>query len=463
MKTIEVTTPYDNKLIQTIELVDSKVISKALDDAYEYYINKDKWLKKYEIISILEKTILIMEDRFESLILIAVQEGGKPYIDSKIEVQRAIGGIKVAIEYLGNYKGETIPMGHTISSDNRIAFTIKEPIGVVVAISAFNHPLNLAIHQIIPAIAVGAPVIIKPSTRTPLSALNFVKILHEAGLPKNMCQAYACDRIAGELLVTSPKSAFLTFVGSANVGWHLNSIASAGTRVALEHGGVAPVIINNDASIDKLIPLIVKGGFYHAGQVCVSVQRVYIHKDIINDVASKLVKETIKLKVGNPLDETTDIGPLITHSEVNRIESWVDEAKNNGATILCGGKRLNDSCYEPTIILNPKADDMVSKVEVFGPVICLYPFDDINDALNSANSLDVSFQAAIFTQNIDIALRVSKKIDATAIMINDHTAFRIDWMPFGGAKTSGLGMGGIIHAMEEMSNEKMIVIKSDSL
>jgi acyl-CoA reductase-like NAD-dependent aldehyde dehydrogenase len=463
MKIMKVTTPYDNKLIQTVEIVDSKTISKALDDAYEYYINKNKWLKKYEIIKILEKTISIMEDRFESLILIAVKEGGKPYIDSKIEVQRAIGGIKIAIEHLGSYKGETIPMGHTISSDNRLAFTIKEPIGVVVAISAFNHPLNLAIHQIIPAIAVGAPVIIKPSTRTPLSALNFVKILHEAGLPKNMCQAYTCDRIASELLVSSPKSAFLTFIGSANVGWHLNSISSPGTRVALEHGGVAPVIINNDASIDKLIPLIIKGGFYHAGQVCVSVQRVYIHKDIIDDVTSKLVKETIKLKIGNPLDKKTDIGPLITYNEVDRIENWVDDAKNNGAIILCGGKRLNDSCYEPTIILNPKADDMVSKNEVFGPVICLYSFDNINDALNSANSLDVSFQASIFTQNIDIALKVSKKIDATAIMINDHTAFRVDWMPFGGAKTSGLGMGGIINTMEEMSNEKMIVIKSNSL
>ena len=463
MKTIDVTTPYDNTLIKTVNVQSTEQIQNALDKAYDYYTNQEKWLKKYEIIEIFEKTITIMEERFESLINIAASEGGKPYVDSKVEVQRAISGIKVAIEHMGNHKGETIPMGHTVSSDNRLAFTIKEPIGVVVAISAFNHPLNLTIHQVIPAIAAGAPVIIKPSTRTPLSALNFVDILHEAGLPENMCQAFVCDRAAGELLVTSPKSAFLTFVGSANVGWHLNKIASPGTRVALEHGGVAPVIINKDASIEKLIPLITKGGFYHAGQVCVSVQRVYVHKDIIEDISQKLVNEAVKLTVGDPLLEETEVGPLITHSEVNRVEQWVDEAKNNGATILCGGKRISESCYEPTIILNPKSDDMVSRAEVFGPVICLYSFDDINEALKSANSLEVSFQAAVFTQDIDIALKSSRKLNATAVMVNDHTAFRVDWMPFGGAKTSGLGMGGIVHAMDEMSNEKMIVIKSDSL
>ncbi|CAA6814756.1 MAG: Non-phosphorylating glyceraldehyde-3-phosphate dehydrogenase (NADP) (EC [uncultured Sulfurovum sp.] len=463
MKTINVEMPYNGEIIERVEVHGKEVIEKALENAYAYYLNQEKWLKKYEIISILEKTIKIMEERFESLVILATREGGKPYMDSKVEVERAISGIKVAIENMAQHKGEVIPMGHTKSSDGRLALTIQEPIGVVVAISAFNHPLNLTVHQVIPTLAVGAPVIIKPSTRTPLSAINLVKILHEAGLPKAMCQVFVCDREAGEWLVKSPKSAFLTFVGSAKVGWHLNRIASDGTRVALEHGGVAPVIIDKDANIDALIPLITKGGFYHAGQVCVSVQRVYVHEEIIKEVSKKFSVLASQLKVGDPLAKDTEVGPLISHAEVNRIEAWVNEAKENGAKVLCGGKRISESCYEPTLLLNPKKSDKVSTQEVFGPVVCLYAFSDIEEAYKDANALEVSFQAAVFTKNIDTALKSAKRLNATTVMVNDHTAFRVDWMPFGGAKQSGLGMGGIVHAMKEMSNEKMLVIKSEVL
>ena len=463
MKTIEIRNPFNNTLIEKVTLQSETEVQAALDLAYNAYLDQKNWLLKYEIIKILEKTMEIMSSRIEELTIIAANEGGKPYIDSKVEVARAINGIKVAIEHMGSFEGKEVAMGHTPSSANRMAYTMKEPIGVVLSISAFNHPLNLAIHQVVPAIAVGSPVIIRPSASTPLSTINFINILYEAGLPKQFAQVVVCDRVAAENMVKSPKISFLSFIGSGAVGWHLNSVVAPGTRVALEHGGVAPVIVEKDADIEELIPALLKGGFYHAGQVCVSVQRVFVHQSIIGEVTQQMVDGAKKLIVGDQLDPKTEVGPIISHKENERIALWVDEAIQEGAELLCGGEKLSDSCYKPTILLNPSQNSKVSKEEVFGPVVCLYSYDDIEDAFTLANSLEVSFQAAVFTKNIDTALAAVKRLNATTVMVNDHTAFRVDWMPFGGAKASGLGMGGIPHSMQEMSKEKLMVIKSASI
>jgi len=463
LETIKVTSPYSGELLQEIKVANKNDIDNALNLARDVFENQDKWLAKYERVAILEKTVEIMKSRIEELTLIAVKEGGKPYIDSKVEVERAINGVKLAIEHMGSFEGKEVAMGHTVSSVNRMAYTMKEPIGVVVAISAFNHPLNLAVHQTVPAIAVGSPVIIKPSETTPMSALNFVEILYEAGLPKAWCQVVVCHREEAEYLATNTKVDYLTFIGSAKVGWYLNAHVGAGTRVGLEHGGVAPVIVEADADLQELIPALTKGGFYHAGQVCVSVQRIYVHEDICDDVAHKLAQSASKLIVGDPLDSKTEVGPLIAHSEINRVEAWVKEAVAGGAKVLCGGKRLSESCFEATVLLNPPKDAKVSTLEVFAPVVCIYSYSDIEDAFKEANSLEVSFQAAVFTKNLDTALKSVKRLNATAVMVNDHTAFRVDWMPFGGAKASGLGLGGIPYSMEEMSKEKLMVIKSSVL
>ena len=463
MNSIKVKSPYDGRVLAEIEVSNKADIDLALDRAREVYENQDMWLPKYERIAILEKTVEIMRRRIEELTLIAASEGGKPYMDSKVEVERAINGVKLAIEHMGVFEGKEIAMGHTASSANRMAYTMKEPIGVVAAISAFNHPLNLAVHQTVPAIAVGSPVIIKPSETTPMSAMNFVEILYEAGLPKAWCQVIVCHREEAQYLATNPKVDYLTFIGSGAVGWYLNSQVSPGTRVGLEHGGVAPVIVEADADMEELIPALAKGGFYHAGQVCVSVQRVYVHESICDEVGSRLADAAQKLSVGDPLDPKTEVGPLISHNEVTRIELWVKEAIAGGAKVLCGGKRIFESCYEPTILLNPPRDAKVSTSEVFGPVVCIYTYNDIEEAFKEANSLEFSFQAAVFTKNIDTALLAVKRLNGTAVMVNDHTAFRVDWMPFGGAKASGLGLGGISYSMEEMSKEKLMVIKSSVL
>tara|TARA_R110000782_G_scaffold251934_1_gene339582 strand:- start:41321 stop:42706 length:1386 start_codon:yes stop_codon:yes gene_type:complete len=460
---LQVVSPYNLELIKEIPIIGINEVEKQLQTAYALFEDQSNWLPAHQRIAILEKTAEIMKGRVEELTKIAAQEGGKPYIDSKVEVLRAINGVKLAAEHIAQIKGEEIPMGLTQASVNRMAFVSREPIGVVASVSAFNHPLNLTIHQTVTAFAAGCPVIIKPASTTPLSCLNFIEILKEAGMPEGWCQAAVCDREASTYLVTDKRINYFSFIGSASVGWNLKSRLAPGTRCALEHGGVAPVIVEPDADLTELIPALAKGGFYHAGQVCVSVQKVFVHESICENVAQLLANEAKKLIVGDPLDEKTEVGPLITPQENDRVEAWVNEAIEKGAKVLYGGKKISETCFEPTVLLNPPTDAKVSTDEIFGPVVCVYSYTNRLEAIKIANSLDVHFQAAVFTKNIDVALDTVKKLNATAVMVNDHTAFRVDWMPFGGRDASGIGMGGIPYSIHEMTREKLMVLKSKLL
>jgi acyl-CoA reductase-like NAD-dependent aldehyde dehydrogenase len=463
MEKLKVFSPYNNKLIKEIPMVGTEGVEDTLTTAHALFKDRSKWLPAYKRVEVLECVAQIMSTRVEVLTKIAAEEGGKPYVDSEVEVLRAINGVKLAIEHIGQMKGEQIPMGHTKSSTNRLAFTMREPIGVVSSISAFNHPLNLIIHQTVPAIAVGSPVIIKPALTTPLSCLAFMDILKEAGMPDGWCQVIVTDNDAAEKLVTDERINYLSFIGSAKVGWYLRSKLSHGTRCSLEHGGAAPVIVEQDADVESMLPALLKGGFYHAGQVCVSVQRVFVHESICEDVANKLAKLASSLIVGDPLDKKTEVGPLILPGEVDRVEEWVNEAVSKGAKVLCGGKKISDTLYEPTVLLDPPDDVNVTTQEIFGPVVCVYSYSDRNEAIDKANSLPFAFQASVFTNKLDTTLDTVNKLNATAVMVNDHTAFRVDWMPFGGRDSSGIGMGGIPNSMDEMTREKMMVIKSDVL
>ena len=460
---LKVTSPYNFKVIKEIPLMQHTDVENALKVAYNLFRDQAKWIPAWQRIEILERVVDAMKEREEDFTNIAAEEGGKPYMDSKVEVLRAINGVKLAIEHIGQLAGEQIPMGQTSSSVNRLAFTIREPIGVVVSISAFNHPLNLIIHQVVTAIAAGAPVIVKPALTTPLSCLEFVSILKEAGLPDGWCQTIICSDENAEKLATDNRVNYLSFIGSAKVGWYLRSKLSPGTRCALEHGGVAPVIVEKDANIDEMLPALLKGGFYHAGQVCVSVQKVFVHEDIVKEVSDRLTDMAKKLIVGDPLNPKTEVGPLILPHEVDRVEEWVEEAVASGGKRLCGGKRISDSCFEPTVILDPSQNAKVSTLEIFGPVVCIYTYKNREEAIKLANALPTAFQASVFTHNIDIAFETVKKLNASAVMVNDHTAFRVDWMPFGGRDASGIGIGGIPYSINEMTREKLIVIKSNSL
>ncbi|MEM6830982.1 MAG: aldehyde dehydrogenase family protein [Bacteroidota bacterium] len=463
MSTLQIKAPYDQSLIKELRLQTSGEMNAMLSKAFDLFSHRSNWLPKYKRIEILENIARLMSERSEEIIRTSTQEGGKPWMDTKAEMDRAINGVKLAIENLGHHKGEEVPMGQTKASMNRMAFTFREPIGVVAAISAFNHPINLIVHQTIPAIAVGSPVIIKPAPTTPLTCMLLTEIYREAGLPKGWCETLICDNDVAEELVTSSKVNFFSFIGSAKVGWYLRSKLAPGTRCALEHGGAAPVIVEPDADVDSMIPSLVKGGFYHAGQVCVSVQRVFVHESIIEAVSKKMVAAIKNLKVDDPLKDSTEVGPLILPKEVDRVEQWVNEAKKKGAEVLFGGNRLSDTCYQPTLLLNPSSETNVSRMEIFGPVVCFYSYSDMREAIDQANDIPYHFQAAVFTKNIDRAVDAVHRLDASAVMVNDHTAFRVDWMPFAGRDESGLGIGSIPHTMHDVSREKMMVIKSEVL
>ena len=458
---LTVTAPWDQSVICDVPVADSNAVEIALSNAHTIFKDRDRWLAPYKRIEILDKTVEIMQSRFEELAIEAAREGGKPLIDSRVEVSRAIDGIKNCIECIRNETGHGIPMGLNAASQNRLAFTCREPIGVVVAVSAFNHPLNLIVHQVGPAVASGCPVIIKPAEDTPLSCFRFVQILHEAGLPIEYCQALVVNELSvAEQLVCDKRVGFFTFIGSGKVGWMLRSKLAPGTRCALEHGGVAPVIIDSTADLDDTLPLIAKGGFYHAGQVCVSVQRVFVPRIMANDVAKRLAELGEKMIIGDPTLEKTEVGPLIRTKEVDRVSEWIEEAKTAGATCQTGGKRLSDTTYACTVLLDPPSNVRISEREIFGPAICVYSYDEVDEAIELANSLPYSFQASILSRNLDFILRCNRRIDAATIMVNDHTAYRVDWMPFAGLKQSGYGVGGIPFTFEDMQIEKLTIVRS---
>ena len=463
-KMLTVKAAFDGSDIGALPCHDVAAAEEALVTAYELFRDRRMWLSASVRIEILRRTGEIMRDRIEELTLQASREGGKPYADSKIELRRAIDGVENCIEVLRAEAGEVIPMGISKPSAGRVAFTRREPIGVVVAVSAFNHPMNLIVHQVAPGVAAGCPVIVKPAPDTPLSGKAFVEILHEAGLPPEWCQLIVTDEIdVAEKLVTDERVGLFSFIGSARVGWMLRSKLAPGTRAALEHGGVAPVIVAADANLDDAVPRIVKGGFYHAGQVCVSVQRVFAHADIARKLAERISEQAGALIVGDPTAPETEVGPLIRPGEVTRVGEWVKEATDGGGESLTGAKPISETCYAPTVLYDPPANSRVSNNEIFGPVVCVYPYDALEDALARANGLPYAFQAAIFTRDIETAMEAYSGLDASAVMVNEHTAFRVDWMPFAGLRQSGLGVGGIPHTFDEMTINKMMVLRSDRL
>lgn len=458
---LKVVQAFDRAPIAEIETDDAAALERKLQAAERAFQDRDGWLKPHQRIAILRKLAALMEGKRDHLAMQIAREGGKPLPDAIIETNRAIDGVNNAADELRNFAGREIPMGLSSAAENRWAFTTREPIGVVAAISAFNHPLNLIVHQVAPAIAVGCPVIVKPAGTTPLSCLDFIALVHEAGLPEPLCQSFIPDgNELAEKLATDRRIAFLSFIGSAKVGWSLHAKLAPGTRSALEHGGAAPAIVDRKADLAKVIEPIVKGSYYHAGQVCVSTQRIYVHEEIADDFTGMLVARVEKLRTADPTLKDTEVGPLILPREADRVAQWIEEAVKGGATLATGGKRLSETTIQPAVLLDPAPDAKISKLEVFGPVVAVYRYGDLDAAIAQANALPTAFQASIFTQDIDVAMRAANRIDASAVMINDPTAFRTDWMPFSGRKESGYGTGGIPYTMRDLTQEKMILMRN---
>lgn len=458
--TLDVYNPSSGDLFCSLAADSLESAEEKMSVAFQLFRNPKKHLALHERIALLEKLIVYLESNQTMFIETMVKEGGKPWTDSVVEFDRAVQGIKLAIGEVAAHVGSSIPLGYQASSSERLATTRVFPRGVVLAFSAFNHPLNLIVHQIIPAFATGCPCIVKPAADTPVSCLLLVEAMHKVGVPLDYIQVVVTADIGiASMLVESKKIAFFSFIGSAKVGWMLRSKLHPGVRCALEHGGVAPCIVSSKADLPLAVNAILKGAFYHAGQVCVSTQRIYVEEYICNEFTALLKEGAQSLKVGSALDETTAVGPLIRVAEVKRIQTWVDEAISEGADCVIGGNAIDEHYFPPTILLNPSHESKVSQQEIFGPVVCVYPYTDFEAALALANHEDFAFQSAIFSRDINEILRAYEVLEASAVMVNDHTAFRDDVMPFAGLKSSGLGVGGIPYSIEEMQYEKMLVLK----
>jgi len=450
--------PYDLRQIAVLNHHDAPDVERFLSEAWELH-RKRQPLPKHKRAAILQKAASLLRQRQEAFAMGIAQEGGKPLQDARVEAARAAEGLENAAHVILTEAGEEIPMGISPRTAGRLAYTRYEPLGPVVAISAFNHPLNLIVHQAAPAVAAGCPVIVKPALNTPLSCMALIDLLHEAGLPEAWARVALAPHDLAEKLATDERVAFFSFIGSKDIGWMLRSKLAPGTHCALEHGGSAPVVMEADADVADAVPLLCKGGFYHAGQVCVSVQRIFVHKSRIAELSESLTKATLELNTGDPEKEETQCGPLIRPTEVDRVHRWVTEAREQGATLLCGGNALSETTYAPTLLLDPPDKALVSCDEVFGPVVCLYPYDNWEEAVDRANAVPYAFQASVFTQSIDKAHRITEALDAATVMVNDHTAFRADWMPFEGRRQSGHGTGGIPHSFADMRARKLVVTR----
>ena len=454
---IQIKSPYNHEVLAEFEPETYAEAEKSLETAYQFWLKNPRGLPVAERVTILKKLASFVESKQDELATLACHEGGKPITDSRVEISRAINGINLCIDWLNQLRDEEIVMNINAASKNRKAISRKEPIGLIFAISAFNHPFNLIVHQAVTAFAAGCPVLVKPDLRTPISCIQLIELMHASGVPKESCQVVLCDNSVAENLACDKRVRFLNFIGSAKVGWYLKSKLPAGTRCALEHGGLAPAILLHDAPIDHAVTALAKGAFYHAGQVCVSTQRIYVHENRSKDFLQKFVHRAKSFKTGDPMLNETEAGPIISVTELERIDAWVKEAVNEGAELLCGGNKIGDTCYEPTILLNPTIKSKVSTTEIFGPVVCVYTYNDIDDAIALANETRYHFQAAVFGKDNELIQHVVNKLQASAVMVNDHTAFRVDWMPFGGRDESGLGLGGIKYTLEDYSAPKLVV------
>ncbi len=407
---------------------------------------------------ILETTANLLVERKEEIATIICREAGKAWKYSVLEVDRAVETFKFAAEEAKRIHGETIPLDASPGGEGRLGFYVRTPIGVIAAISPFNFPLNLVAHKVAPALAAGNTVVLKPATATPLSAFKLGEILKEAGLPEDaFCVLVGSGSTVGNWLVEDPRPAMVTFTGSPPVGEAITRRAGI-KKITLELGNNGGVIMEPDADWKSAVSRCVMSAFANSGQICISLQRLYVHEDISREFTQSFLEATAKLKVGNPLDQDCDVGPMISEEEAVRAESWVKEAVSQGAKIIAGGRRRGP-VFEPTVLGNVTEQMKVMCQEVFAPVVSIAPYKDFNEALERLANSSYGLQAGVFTSNIAKALKAVKALDVGGVMINDTSIFRVDNMPYGGNKLSGLGREGVRFAMDEMTNIRMVVIK----
>ena len=456
---VEVRSPFDGSLVARV--------SAAGPDEYEEAARacvaaapRVAALPVHERARILREVSNALRDQRDEFATRIVQEAGKPLRDARTEVERAAMTYEVAAEEARRLAGagEVLPMDLAAHGEGRIALTRRVPIGPVAAISPFNFPLNLVAHKLAPALAAGNPLVLKPASRTPLSALALAQLMHDAGLPAGALSVLPMTRETGDLLVRDDRYRLLTFTGSAEVGWAMKANA-ARKKVVLELGGNAAVIVDEGTDLDTAADRVATGGFSYAGQSCISVQRVYVHANVWDRWLALFLLRVQALVVGDPMDERTAVGPLISEGDVDRIETWVKEAVAVGATVLCGGVRNSDRIFPPTVLTGVPRGTKICAEEAFAPVVIVERVANVAEALEAVNDSAFGLQAGLFTPHLETALAAFDRLEVGGLLINDVPTYRIDHMPYGGVKDSGLGREGPRYAIEDMTELRLLVIR----
>jgi acyl-CoA reductase-like NAD-dependent aldehyde dehydrogenase len=453
---IVVRSPYDGHEIERVPACGRDEVERAVAGAVA--VHRAGPLPPWKRAEILDRAARLLGERTEEFAHIIADEAAKPIKTARVEANRAVSTFTFAATEARRLAGEMVPMDAADVGEGKLGFTLRVPVGVVGAISPFNFPLNLVAHKLAPAIAAGCPVVLKPASQTPLSAIALAELLlDECGLPAgHLSVVTGGGGTVGNAIVDDPDIALITFTGSPEVGWGIRARAPR-KKVGLELGNNAPVIVQPDGDVTTAATKISVAGFSHAGQSCISTQRIYLHEDIADAFLDVLVPRVDALVVGDPLDEATDVSALISRGERDRVESWIDEAVAAGAKVAAGGTERN-GVLAPTVLTNVQPDMKVCSQEVFGPVVAVQTYTDVDDAFDLANETRYGLQAAIFTRDLPLALRAARELDFGGVLVNEVPTWRADQMPYGGVRDSGNTREGPHYAVHEMTEARLVVL-----
>ncbi|HET7744596.1 MAG TPA: aldehyde dehydrogenase family protein [Gaiellaceae bacterium] len=454
-ETYEVRSPYDASPVALVHRAGPEEVEHAIAGAVESF-ETTRRLPSWRREEVLEGISAQIRARGDELAHTIALEAGKPLKTARVEVDRAAFTFSVAAEESKRIYGEVVPLDWLPGNEGRLAQVRRVALGPVSGITPFNFPLNLVAHKVAPALAAGNPIVLRPASQTPVTALALGRIALEAGWPADAIAVLPCSTDTARPLVEDDRLKLLTFTGSPAVGWGLKSRA-ARKRVTLELGGNAAVIVSDDADVSYAAERVAWGGFAYAGQTCISVQRVFVHEKIHDAFAAELVGRVQALVVGDPLDDATDVGPVIDEANADRIEAWLDEACAAGASVLTGGER-EGTLWRPTVVADAPEHVRLSCAEVFAPVVGLTRFADVQDAIERAGRSEFGLQAGIFTNDLRVVDDAFERIDVGGLIVNDVPTFRIDHMPYGGVKSSGLGREGLRYAIEDMTELKLLAV-----
>ncbi len=451
----EIRSPYDQSVAGRVHFASAQQVEEALAAADNAFA-KTRQLSSYERAAILEKISHEIKKRKEDLARSITLQAGKVIRDARAEVDRAVMTFDIASEEAKRMGGELIPLDLSAQTVKRWGLARRFPIGVITAITPFNFPLNLVAHKVAPALASGNTVVLRPASQVPITSLILGEIINETGYPHGGLNVVPSGYREAEILLTDDVVKKVTFTGSPAVGWEIKKKAYQ-KKVTLELGGNAAVVVEPDADLEFALPRIVTGSFSYSGQICISIQRVFLHEKIYDRFMADFIARTKRLKMGNPLDESTDIGPMINLDAAKQTEEWIEEAIAMGARIACGGRR-DGAMFEPTILENVIPDLRISWLEAFAPVVVVYPCKEFTKALEAVNYSIYGLQAGVFTNDLRKTFQAYETLDVGGVIINDIPTFRIDHMPYGGMKQSGVGREGVRYAIEEMTELKLLVL-----